>query len=222
MEIIRVSAKNFKEITEKTIQAVKDGQVIICPTDTVYIPVADATNKKAVRKVFLIKKRSLKNPIPIFVKNIEMAKKLAHINKEQEKFLKKVWFTSTNFCENPGKEKKLVKIAPKIWVGKGKVTVIFKRKKSKIKLYGVDKKTIALRIPNFKLVNFLLKELNRPLVGTSANITGRPASGNLKEVLNQFKDQKYQPDLAVDSGILSGKPSKVIDLTVSPPKILRL
>ena len=196
MQILKINQKNFKEIVKIVVKSIKEGKVVIFPTDTVYIPVADATNKKTVEKIFLIKKRSPKKPIPIFVKDIKMAKKIAKIDKKQEKFLKIVW--------------------------PGRVTAVLRRKKSEIKLYGVAKDTIALRIPNFKLVNFLLKELDRPLVGTSANISGKPASGNLKEVLDQFKGQKHQPDLVINAGILPGKPSKVMDLTVSPPKILRL
>ena len=201
MRILKVNQKNLKEVIETALQLIKEGKVIICPTDTVYIPAADATNKKAVKKVFLIKKRSLKKPIPIFVKDIKMAKKIAEIDKKQEQFLKSVW--------------------------PGKVTAVLKRlqpshRPKGIKLYGVAGDTIALRIPNFKLVEFLLKELNRPLVGTSANISGKPASGNLEEVLDQFKGQKHQPDLVINAGILPGKPSRVMDLTVSPPKILRL
>jgi len=195
MQILKINQKNFKEIVKIVVKSIKEGKVVIFPTDTVYIPVADATNKKTVEKIFLIKKRSPKKPIPIFVKDIKMAKKIAKIDKKQEKFLKIVW--------------------------PGRVTAVLRRKRSEIKLYGVAKDTIALRIPNFKLVNLLLKELNRPLVGTSANVSGKPASGNLEKVLNQFKERKYQPDLIIDAGPLLGKPSKVIDLTVSPPKILR-
>lgn len=191
MKIIKKEKINLKEI----VAAIKQGKVIICPTDTVYIPVADASSKKAVERVFLIKKRSIKKPIPIFVKDMKMAKKFAEIDKKQEKFLKKAW--------------------------PGKVTAVLKRKKSRIKLYGVDRKTIALRIPNFKLISLLLEKLNGPLVGTSANISGQPPSGNLKEVLQQFKNKKYRPDLAIDGGILSGKPSRVLNLTVFPIKVLR-
>ncbi len=191
-----INIKNSKRMVDEIVSALKRGEVIVCPTDTVYIPAADATNEKAVRKVFLIKKRSLRKPIPIFVKDLKMAKKFAKIDKSQDRFLRKAW--------------------------PGKVTVVLKRKKSKIKLYGVDRKTIALRIPNFELINLLLKKLNRPLVGTSANISSQPPSGNLKEVLQQFKNKKYQPDFVVDGGILSGKPSTVLDLTTLPPKILRL
>lgn len=196
MLILELKNKNIDEITKTALTFIRKGKVVICPTDTVYIPAADATNKKAVKKVFLIKKRSFRKPIPVFVKSVAMAKKIAEINKKQEEFLKKVW--------------------------PGKVTVVLKRKKSKIKLYGVDKKTIALRIPNLKLINHLLKKLNRPLVGTSANISGQKPSGNLKAVLRQFKNKKHQPDLVIDGGNLAGKPSRVFDLTVFPPKILRL
>ena len=56
MRILKVNQKNLKEVIETALQLIKEGNVIICPTDTVYIPVADATNKKAVKKVFLMKK----------------------------------------------------------------------------------------------------------------------------------------------------------------------
>ena len=177
------------------VKAIKEGKVLICPTDTVYGMICDATNRKAVERLFRIKKRKLNKPVPIFVNDIKMAKKLAHIDKRQEKFLKKVW--------------------------PGKVTAVLKRKKW-YKLYGVDKKTIGLRIPNYKLVLELLKIVNKPLTGTSANISGKPASVKIKEVLRQFENQKYQPDLIIDAGNLpKSQPSKVVDLTIQPPQILR-
>ncbi|MCH8741799.1 threonylcarbamoyl-AMP synthase [Patescibacteria group bacterium] len=191
-----MNQKNFKDATEIVIGLIKEGKVIIFPTDTVYIPVADATNKKAVRKVFQIKQRSQKTPFPIFVKDIKMAKKFARIDKTQEKFLKTVW--------------------------PGKITVVLKRRKTKTKLYGVAKDTIALRIPDFKPVNLLSEKLKIPLVGTSANISGKPASGNLKKILSQLRNKEYQPDLVIDAGNLpKSKPSTVLDLTTLPPKILR-
>ena len=196
MKIVKITKKNFQEIVKITTKLIKKGKIIICPADTVYGLLCDATNKKAVEKLFKIKKREIKKPIPVFVKNIKISKNLAKINKKQEKFLRKIW--------------------------PGRVTVVFKRKKSRIKLYGVDKKTIALRIPNYRLVNTLLKNLNRPLSGTSANISGKPASTEIREVLRQFKNRKYQPDLVISAGDLpKSKPSTVLDLTISPPKILR-
>lgn len=208
MRILKINQKNFKEVTEIVIESIKEGKVIIFPTDTVYIPVADATNKKAVRKVFQIKQRSQKAPFPIFVKDIKMAKKFAIIDKTQEKFLKTVW---------PGKVTVVLK--------RHRVTINFMRgkKKTKLRIYGVAKDTIALRIPDFKPVNFLLDKLKIPLIGTSANISGKPASGNLKKILSQFRNKKYRPDLVIDAGNLpNSKPSTVLELTTLPPKVLRV
>jgi len=195
MKILKISKKNLKKLVKIAKNSIKKGEVLVCPTDTVYGLICDATNKKAVKKLFKIKKRLKEKAIPIFVKDIKMAKNLAKIDKKQEKFLKKVW--------------------------PGKVTLVLKRKRGQ-KIYGVDKKTIGLRIPKYKLVNVLLKKLNRPLTGTSANISGKPPSTKIKEVMRQFKNQKIQPDLILDAGNLKpSKPSTVIDLTKKKPKILR-
>lgn len=84
MEIIKPDLK-------KAVRAIKKGMILACPTDTVYGLICGAGNKKAVRRIFLIKKRSKNKPLPIFVSNLAAAKILAKINKNQEKFLKKVW-----------------------------------------------------------------------------------------------------------------------------------
>lgn len=195
MIILKANKKNLKEVIKTAIRLIKKGEVIICPTDTVYGLICDATNEKAVEKLFKIKKRPKGKPVPIFVKDVKMAKKLALLNTNQEKFLKLSW--------------------------PGKVTAVLKRR-DKIKLYGVNKKTIGLRTPQYKFINQLLMIINSPLTGTSANISNLPPSTKIKEVLKQFKNQKYQPDLVIDAGNLKkSRPSIVLDLTTSPTKILR-
>ena len=192
MEIIKLIPSNLNRTFKKTVQVIKNGGVVVCPTDTVYGLVADATNKTAVAKVFRIKKRNYQKPVPVFVENIKMAKRLAIINKEQEVFLKKIW--------------------------PGKITVVLETRFAKLpwRILSKDKK-IGLRIPKHKLLNDLLNKLNRPLVATSANISGKKSSGEIKKVLAQFKDKKYKPDLVLNRGNL--KPSlssTVIDVSEMP------
>ena len=196
MLILKVDQRNLKTTVTIMIESIEQGEVVVCPTDTVYGLIADATNEKAVKKLLKIKKRNTQKPIPIFVKDIKIAKKFALINKNQEKFLKKVW--------------------------PGKVTVVLKRKGKLPRILFRNKKTIGLRIPDYKIINQLLLIINRPLTGTSANISGQPPSTKIKEVISQFKNQKFQPDLIIDAGNLpKSKPSIVLDLTTSPTKILR-
>jgi len=84
------------------------------------------------------------------------------------------------------------------------------------------KEKIGLRIPKYRLINRLLKELNFPLTGTSANISGRPSLSRIKDVFEQFKGKRHQPEIIVDGGNLpKRKPSAVVDLTVVPPMVLR-
>jgi len=176
-------------------RALSQGKVLVCPTDTIYGLLADATNAKAVKKIFLIKKRSTKKPLGVFVKNLAMAKLVAEINKDQERFLKKVW--------------------------PGKVTIILKSRNKLAKELGASK-TLGLRVPNHGLIQSLLRKLNRPLAQTSVNISNKPPMRNVKDMVALFSQKKYQPDLIVDAGILPLlKPSKVIDYTTQKQKILR-
>jgi len=191
----RTGFSSPSEIIEKTLEFLKKGKVVVFPTDTVYGLIADATNKKAVERIFKIKKRPKTKPLPVFVQDLKMAKKIAVIGKNQGKFLKSVW--------------------------PGPITVILKRKSSKIKLYGVADDNIGLRISRYKIINYLLLAVGLPLVQTSANISGQPPARNIKEIMLQFKDKKHQPDLIIDGGTLLGKQSTVLDLTAFPPKILR-
>lgn len=192
MKIIKLSDRKFANIAV----LIKRGKIIVFPTDTVYGLLADATNKKTVGRIFKIKKRSKLKPFPIFVKDISVAKDFVQIDENQEEFLKKAW--------------------------PGKITAVLKRKKIKKKLYGVDKQTIGLRIPDYNPVRVLLKKVDRPLIGTSANLSGLPASTKIKEIIKQFQNQKFQPDLIIDAGNLpKSKPSKIIDLTGKKPIILR-
>ncbi|MBU4299144.1 threonylcarbamoyl-AMP synthase [Patescibacteria group bacterium] len=200
MKILKVSSKNLKEVSRIITESIRRGEVIILPTDTVYGLIADAKNEKAVKRIFKIKRRETKKTLSIFVKDIKMAKDLAFVNKRQEKFLKTSW---------PGKVTAVLKVKPK-------VKNLFK--------FGIinSENKIGLRIPKYKLINTLLKKLDTPLTGTSANISGNPASTKIKEVLRQFENRKEQPDLIIDAGNLpKSRPSIVLDLTKSPAEILR-
>ena len=85
---------------KKAVSAVKSGNVLVCPTDTVYGLICSAKNKKAVARIFLIKKRPRNKPLPIFVSSVAMAKKIAKIDKIREEFLKKAWPGKTTVVLN--------------------------------------------------------------------------------------------------------------------------
>lgn len=210
MEILPLTKKskdNYQKVVEKAVEIIGRGGVIVCPTDTVYGFLADAFNKKAIKKVFRIKKRPKTKPLAVFVSSINQAKQLAEINRKQEVILKKFW--------------------------PGKYTFILKLKKTATRplsklVLGKDN-TIGLRIPDYQLALDLLRKIKRPLVQTSVNISAQPPLTKIKEVLEKFssfssvsRTKAWLPDLIIDAGDLpKSKPSRVIDLTKNKKKILR-
>jgi L-threonylcarbamoyladenylate synthase len=208
MRIIKKNKKNLKEI----VSALLNGAVLVCPTDTVYGFLADATNKKSVDKIYKIKKRPKTKPLPVFVADLKMAKDLAEINDKQNKMLKTRW--------------------------PGKYTFVLNRTTQRVprsKLYGVDNKTIALRIPKYKFLNDLLNKINKPLVQTSVNISGKPTLNRVEDIVKTFENSKIKPDFIIDGNLSrrqsrrgssvspgnKSKPSVIIDLTQENIKILR-
>jgi len=193
MKIIKLSKAAIGQAAE----ILKNSGVVVGPSDTVYGIFCDAINKKAVEKIFKIKKRPKSKPLAVFVKDIGQAKKLAFINDKQEEFLRK---------NTPGK-----------------ITLILKKKPSCGLSDAVGGEgTIGIRIIKNKLINKLLIKIKKPLAQTSANISGQPATTKIGEVLKQFKNQKIKPDLIIDAGDLpQSRPSKIIDLSTQKMIILK-
>lgn len=197
MKILKINLdRPEKEAIGEAAEAIKNGKVIIYPTDTVYGLGANAFDEDAIKKIFEIKGRDFNKPISIIVRDIEMAKEVASFGRNTEKILEKIF--------------------------PGPVTVILFKKKvlSEILTGGTEK--IGLRIPDCKFTRILMENLDFPITTTSANISGEGASGNISEILSQFKNKKTKPDLVIDAGALpKSSSSTVIDLTGPEPKILR-
>lgn len=188
MKIIKQNKKNQTEV----VNFLNKGGVIIFPTDTVYGFMADATNKKAVDKIYKYKKRSKKKPLPVFVSDIKMAKIISVVDKKQEKLMKKYW--------------------------PGKYTLVVSRQKN-IKIYDKSKETIAIRIPRYNPLISIIKRIKKPLVQTSVNISDEPSLNKISEIVERFNGADI---LIVDGGdFKKNKASKIIDITGQKINILR-
>ncbi|MBI2042683.1 MAG: threonylcarbamoyl-AMP synthase [Candidatus Nealsonbacteria bacterium] len=91
MIVLDLRKDNFSRALASAVNAIKNGQVLVCPTDTVYGLICSFLDKKAVRRMFVIKKRPKNKLFPVFVKDIKMAGGLANINSTQKEFLQKAW-----------------------------------------------------------------------------------------------------------------------------------
>jgi L-threonylcarbamoyladenylate synthase len=178
----------------EVVECLKNGGVVICPTDTVYGFLADSTNKKAVSKIYQIKGRDKVKPLPIFVASIAMVKTLAKINKKQLQILKKYW--------------------------PGRYTFILERKEGK-ELFGVAPETIAVRIPKHAFLQKVLKKMKCPLAQTSVNVSGQDPLNSARDIEKIF-GKSHKVAMIVDGGrIRKIKSSKIIDITNNKNNIIR-
>lgn len=195
MEIFNLLSSPEDEIIKKCATVLSDGKIVVAPTDTVYGILGRADQADVIRRVFAIKKRPQEKVLPIFVKNIAEARKLAYISDAKAEFLKKVW--------------------------PGPITVIFQHKEKLPAVLTSGKDTIGIRMPNSPFLLRLLERLEFPLLQTSANISASPPAKTASEARNYFEKSEMQPDLVIDGGEITGKQSTVVDFTGKNPIVLR-
>ena len=183
-----------KKIVKKTVNSLKEGNLAGLPTETVYGLAGNAYSKKAIKKIFILKKRPKKNPLIIHYDNYTRANNDVLLNDNFFRLYKK-------FCPGP-------------------ITFILKKnKKSKISSLALAKlNTVAIRFPNHKVMKSILKFSNFPLAMPSANLSSKLSPVNALDVFEEFKKKL---SIIIDGGKSKvGIESTVIDLT-GRPKILR-
>lgn len=192
VEIIR---ELNEQILQKIVKVIDNGGIISFPTETVYALAADASNPKAVEKIYNLKKRAENKPLPVLVGDIYQAKRIAEFDSRAKK-LSSILFP-------------------------GPVTLLLKKKPHNNLAENITSNidSVGIRMPNNLTALRILQALGRPLVGTSANISNAPDSTNAYQVLLAFDEQI---DLLVDQGETEiGTPTTIVDLTNDQIKILR-
>ncbi len=176
------------------------GKVLVLPTDTIYGLSCLATNSKAIRRVYKLKKRDPHKPLIILVSSIAMLKKYVFISPPQNLFLKRVWNSE---------------LQP--------TTVILRHRNILAPELTKDSSGLAARLPKNRFLIKILKKVNCPLVSTSLNLSGRANIYDLSSLSRHFINTTEMPDLVVDFGKCSNsKPSRLIDLRdCKHPVILR-
>ncbi|MCD6575901.1 MAG: threonylcarbamoyl-AMP synthase [Nanoarchaeota archaeon] len=145
---------------EEAVKILKKGGIIIYPTETAYAIGCDITNKKAIKKLYKIKKRPKSKGTTAIVSDIEMAKKFGKISKLEEKIVKK-------FMPGP-------------------LTLIVPKKK---KIPDIANKEFAFRISKNKIARKLSKLLGKPIAATSANLSGKKPIYEINKIKKIFANK---------------------------------
>jgi L-threonylcarbamoyladenylate synthase len=178
---------------EKCASIVKRGGVVVFPTDTIYGIGCDPYNDAAVERIFRIKGRDEKKPLPVLAYSAQDAEKLIALGRTGMALAKKYW--------------------------PGALTIVAPITDNRISpMVTAGSMNLAARVPANRCVLLLLKHC-KYLVGTSANLSGQKSLKSAKEVLGS---ELAGFDALLDGGTVEkGVESTIVDVAGATPKVVR-
>jgi len=189
MLVLKTTVDNIREASK----VIKNGGLVIYPTDTVYGLGCDPFNIVAVERVFKVKGERKEKPLPILASDLESIKKITHINERARKIAERHW--------------------------PGALTLVVPKKPVLPNIVTCGLASVGVRIPNHTVAIQLISLCDGLLVGTSANKTGEKPPRTAQEAAKQLGEQV---DIVLNGGPTPlGEESSIVDLTSMKPKILR-
>ena len=184
----------LQEQLQAAIEILRQGGVVAFPTDTLYGLGADYASPSTVQRIIDIKGRSGAAGLPLLLSDVDQLSTVAGEVPET------VWPLVERFWPGP-------------------LTLIVSRSARVSDLVTGGRSTVAVRVPDHPVPLALARGLNRPITGTSANLTGQPPATTAGEVRRQLGKSV---DLIIDGGESPlGLPSTILDVTGPVWKIVR-
>ena len=197
-KIVKISDASTFDLLKGPVEALKAGEAIGMPTETVYGLAANCLDPKASESIFKIKNRPMDNPLICHISSIEMLKMLVDpkwkITEEVEKVMERFW--------------------------PGPLTLLLPAHPDLPECVTAGLKTVGVRYPSHPIAQELIRMAGVPLAAPSANLSGRPSPTTAAHVFNDLRDRI---NWIVDGGNCGvGLESTVVDLlSTKPPMILR-
>jgi len=188
------SDEYLDEIVKKSLNVLKEGGIIAYPTESFYALGVPATDENSVRKLFALKNRPEDKALPLIVGDrYTLITCVKEIPEQAEELMDRFW--------------------------PGALTLIFEAKDHIPALLTGGTGKVAVRIPGDSVAFQFISELRLPITATSANPSSLPPPDSPEAVIAYFGERI---DLLIDAGKTpGGKPSTIVDVTVSPPRVMR-
>lgn len=186
---------------KKAAKALKDGHLVAFPTETVYGLGADATNERAVDRLYSVKGRPSDHPLIVHLSSIHQLNNWAIDIPEYA-----------------------MKLATQFWPGP--MTLVLKRSELAKNYITGNQDTVGLRVPDQQVATALLKEFEKigglGISAPSANKFGAVSPTSASEVADELGKSLSVNDLVLDGGrSVIGIESTIIDCTKKTPNVLR-
>lgn len=176
----------MKEIIQQAIEVLRKGGIILYPTDTVWGLGCDATNAAAVQKIYDLKKSTDKQSMLVLVHHVDMIGKYV--------------------TKAPGIAWDLIEITDK------PLTIIYPTSCNLAFGLAGEDGSIGIRVVQHEFCQQLIRTFGRPLVSTSANLTGRATPHTYSEICKEILEGVDYVVPSNYAGKMTHKPSSIIKL----------
>jgi tRNA threonylcarbamoyl adenosine modification protein (Sua5/YciO/YrdC/YwlC family) len=191
--ILRINPSNpQKRLIDKAVDILKAGGVIAYPTDTIYGFGCDIYSKKAIQRIYQIKKRELKKPFSFICSDLKNISLYAQVTNQAYKIMKRCLPGPYTFILQG------TKLVPTIMLTK--------------------RKTVGIRVPNNNICLAIVQTLGNPIISTSVGFSGGEVLSDPSFIEETFGSQI---DLTIDGGIPANQPSTIISLIDDEVEVLR-
>ena len=179
---------------EHAAELIKQGKIVVFPTETVYGIGTNGLDEQAVKKLYEVKQRPLNKPISLLVSNMEMVNEIAKDITETEYKIMEKFFP-------------------------GPLTIILKKKEIVPDIVTAGQPTVGVRMPSGEIARNLVEIAGVPIAAPSANISGKPSGTNLQEIKKYFEGKV---DYCIDGGESElGLSSTIVQVVNEKIQILR-
>lgn len=177
---------------QRAVDALRAGEVIAYPTDTVYGLGCDIGSKKAADRLYQMKGMDRSHPLAFICPDLSEIAKYAIVDNQIYRVLRR--FLPGPYC------------------------FVLEATREVPRLLQSKRKTIGIRVPNHEVIRTIVQQLGRPVISTSAQREGQPEPHvDAHEIDEDFSGL----GLVLDGGAGGVVPTTIIDLTVQPPEVIR-
>ena len=176
----------LQEEIEKSVELLRKGKILLYPTDTIWGIGCDATNSKAVQRLYKIKERDKNKSMIVLLDSVE----------KLELYIKKVPPITYDLIQNS--------VSP--------LTIVYSGAKNLAKNLIASDGTIAIRIVSGEYCTPVIRMLDKPLVSTSANISGEPSASSFYQINKSILDKVDHVVEVFRDRVRTVKPSTLIKI----------
>ncbi len=181
-----MNAKNMDDVLKKAVESLQEGKIVLHPTETCYGLAVDPMSEESLKALYEMKNMENEKPLSILVSSVDMADKYGLFSDYAESIVEKFW--------------------------PGPVSImVMKRQGSLPEFFNTGHQFVSIRYSSDPFTTKMVRMFGRPIVTTSANLSGKPPCYDVPSLKNQFGVRRYENlGFVVDNGKIPENPPSTI------------